>query len=80
MSIPREIVQFVDIELNSPENISDDGLRTLRAPSERPLKGPGGSNSLHAAVAQVVERSPEKAGVGGSTPSRGTTCFAPKVS
>jgi hypothetical protein len=25
-----------------------------------------------AAVAQVVERSPEKAGVGGSTPSRGT--------
>ena len=24
-------------------------------------------------VAQVVERSPEKAGVGGSTPSRGTT-------
>ena len=26
-----------------------------------------------AAVAQVVERSPEKAGVGGSTPSRGTT-------
>ena len=29
-----------------------------------------------AAVAQVVERSPEKAGVGGSTPSRGTNCFA----
>jgi hypothetical protein len=28
---------------------------------------------LRAAVAQVVERSPEKAGVGGSTPSRGTT-------
>jgi hypothetical protein len=28
---------------------------------------------LLAAVAQVVERSPEKAGVGGSTPSRGTT-------
>jgi hypothetical protein len=27
---------------------------------------------LLAAVAQVVERSPEKAGVGGSTPSRGT--------
>jgi hypothetical protein len=27
---------------------------------------------VHAAVAQVVERSPEKAGVGGSTPSRGT--------
>ena len=27
---------------------------------------------LDAAVAQVVERSPEKAGVGGSTPSRGT--------
>ncbi len=28
-----------------------------------------------AAVAQVVERSPEKAGVGGSTPSRGTIPF-----
>ncbi len=28
-----------------------------------------------AAVAQVVERSPEKAGVGGSTPSRGTKSF-----
>jgi hypothetical protein len=27
---------------------------------------------VFAAVAQVVERSPEKAGVGGSTPSRGT--------
>ena len=29
-----------------------------------------------AAVAQVVERSPEKAGVGGSTPSRGTIYLA----
>jgi hypothetical protein len=29
-------------------------------------------DALRAAVAQVVERSPEKAGVGGSTPSRGT--------
>jgi hypothetical protein len=33
------------------------------------------SNLLRAAVAQVVERSPEKAGVGGSTPSRGTIPF-----
>ncbi len=30
------------------------------------------NEKLVAAVAQVVERSPEKAGVGGSTPSRGT--------
>ena len=36
-----------------------------------------------AAVAQVVERSPEKAGVGGSTPSRGTinsTTYKPSKS
>ena len=31
-----------------------------------------GETFNRAAVAQVVERSPEKAGVGGSTPSRGT--------
>ena len=30
--------------------------------------------SLSAQVAQAVERSPEKAGVGGSTPSLGTIC------
>jgi hypothetical protein len=33
---------------------------------------PSDNVCLPAAVAQVVERSPEKAGVGGSTPSRGT--------
>ncbi len=31
------------------------------------------SAKARAEVAQVVERSPEKAGVGGSTPSLGTT-------
>jgi hypothetical protein len=36
-------------------------------------------NDFCAAVAQVVERSPEKAGVGGSTPSRGTTLSARRV-
>ena len=35
-------------------------------------RGPRLTGFLRAAVAQVVERSPEKAGVGGSTPSRGT--------
>ena len=33
---------------------------------------PSDNVCLPAAVAQVVDRSPEKAGVGGSTPSRGT--------
>jgi hypothetical protein len=39
--------------------------RTVRAQIERGLK--------RGQVAQVVERSPEKAGVGGSTPSLATT-------
>jgi hypothetical protein len=30
---------------------------------------------IDAQVAQAVERSPEKAGVGGSTPSLGTICM-----
>ena len=38
---------------------------------DRPHLSPQ-NNAYRAAVAQVVERSPEKAGVGGSTPSRGT--------
>ena len=39
-------------------------------------RSPLENTCLDAAVAQVVERSPEKAGVGGSTPSRGTTLQA----
>ena len=41
--------------------------------SSHALREAGGSRTRSGQVAQVVERSPEKAGVGGSTPSLATT-------
>ena len=50
----------------------DIAARDVSHLRKRDASGSGYSNCSRAAVAQVVERSPEKAGVGGSTPSRGT--------
>ena len=47
-------------------------LLCLCLPQRRVVIRPDLARPTCAAVAQVVERSPEKAGVGGSTPSRGT--------
>ena len=60
-----------------PEKFSDppvEALIVVRALSPAFLTGIRFDHRMKngAAVAQVVERSPEKAGVGGSTPSRGT--------
>ncbi len=62
-----------------PSGRSSKGCIVTKIPVETPeyflyTSCAFGNESLSAQVAQAVERSPEKAGVGGSTPSLGTMC------